>query len=157
MKLIVASAQSDLETLRLGNEISRAKRSKYFIMDTKLNRATLRLGWGIITVAEFVSIASNFSYIPLRHCALESAPDRSKLVARRRTAPPPRSQQIDSDSAWYREHLWQSFFLNIAFMTDSSSQIINIDKTLFLWTFKENNPFDFVPWMNSAICRFYCF
>jgi hypothetical protein len=48
-------------------------------------------------------------------------------------------------------------FLNIAFMTDSYTQIINIDKTLFLWTFKENNPFGFVPWMNSAIFRFYCF
>ena len=73
--------------------VQRGENGVFKLMDRRINRATLRLERGIITVAEFVSI-----------CALESAPDRSILVAWRRTAPPPRSQQIDSDSAWHKEH-----------------------------------------------------
>jgi hypothetical protein len=36
-----------------------------------------------------------------------------------------------------RPFVTKVFFLNIAFMTDSYTQIINIDKTLFSWTLKK--------------------
>jgi hypothetical protein len=69
-------------------------------IDGEFNRATMRLDRGLITVAEFLSIASNFTYNPARHCGMQPAPnDQPILVARRRCAPPPPTQQIDSDSA----------------------------------------------------------
>jgi hypothetical protein len=101
MKLIAANSQSDLATIRMSHEIARKKSLKYLILDASINRKTTRLDRGIITVSEFLSIASNFTYNPARHCGLQPAPaptDQPILVARRRLVPPPVTQQIDSDS-----------------------------------------------------------
>ena len=67
MKLIAANSQSDLATIRMGHEITRKKSLKYLILDASINRATTRLDRGIITVSEFLNIASNFTYNPARH------------------------------------------------------------------------------------------
>jgi hypothetical protein len=97
---MLANAASNLDTIRLGNQISRSQAVKYLIHDTKINRATLRLDRGIITVSQFLKITSYVSYNPARHCALARGPpgERVILAAKRRLGPPPATQNIDSDS-----------------------------------------------------------
>ena len=70
-------------------DITRKKSLKYLILDARINRAATRLDRVIITVSEFLSIASNVTYNPARHCGLQPAPaptDQPILVARRRLA-----------------------------------------------------------------------
>jgi len=66
-------------------------------LDARINRATARLENG----AHFQELVEHIMcYNPQRHCAQGQAPNLASptLTARRRGAPPPRAQQIDSDS-----------------------------------------------------------
>jgi hypothetical protein len=99
MKMIASNSHSDLETIKIGNAISRPKKTKYLICDAKIQRLTAKLDRGDATVSEFLSVACNFSYNPRRHVGQNQAPvhGRPTLVARRRNAPA--AQLPDSDSA----------------------------------------------------------
>jgi hypothetical protein len=100
LKLFTAGFVTDLKTVRNGNKVGRGRRLKYLIMDTRINRQTLRLERGTLSLGEFLEIVAHMCYNPKRHCATGRAPELSRptLTARRRGAPPPPTQQIDSDS-----------------------------------------------------------
>jgi hypothetical protein len=70
-------------------------------LDARINRATARLENGALGLGPFLELVAHIMcYNPQRHCAQGQAPDLASptLTARRRGAPPPRAQQIDSDS-----------------------------------------------------------
>jgi hypothetical protein len=75
------------------------RKSQILIMDARINRQTIRLERGTLSLGEFLEIVAHMCYNPKKYCATGRAPELSRptLTARRRGAPP-RTQQIDSDS-----------------------------------------------------------
>jgi len=101
LKVLAAAPATDLATNRKGNKSSRPRKVKYLIRDARIHRASSRLENKMINVGEFLQITAHMCYNPnnKRHCATGKAPDvqRPTLTARRRGAPQPINQQIDSN------------------------------------------------------------